>query len=253
VQFAAIDLVFLVEKMGAGGLFMKTIFASILVLAACSGDPLDPGAGDDPGGGTNTLEVDGHATAEPRIANARADTDFDTDFEVEVRLNGQVVTTGTVTVRSRFGETALTWSDQDNRWNGRMASYDEVYRLDVVSGNDEVVGVIVDGPDIHVFTNPMPGATLDSTVANALSWNRDERADITTFDADEIDRLTIEDTGDFMMTVGVLRAERDQVRENRLELRRTNHVIPAGAIAGSDFAVSVENRMTVLAAPNPAL
>ena len=134
-----------------------------------------------------------------------------------------------------------------------MASYDEVYRLDVVSGNDEVVGVIVDGPDIHVFTNPMPGATLDSTVANALSWNRDERADITTFDADEIDRLTIEDTGDFMMTVGVLRAERDQVRENRLELRRTNHVIPAGAIAGSDFAVSVENRMTVLAAPNPAL
>jgi len=232
---------------------MKTILASILVLAACSGDPLDPGAGDDPGDGTNTLSVEGRASAEPRFANARSATDFTTDFELRVTLNNTPVTAGTVTIQSRYGLATLTWNPNENRWQGDMANYDEVYQLDVVSGADEVRGVIVDGPDIHVFTAPMAGATLDSTVQNPLKWNRDERADITTFDAQEIDRVNIDDTGEYMMGIGVLRAERDQARENTLELTRTNHVQPAGAIAGSDFAVTIRNELDVIVAPNPAL
>jgi hypothetical protein len=232
---------------------MKTIFASILVLAACGGDPLDPGAGDDPGGGTNTLFVEGRARAEPRFANAKLSTDFDTEFSIRVALNDVPITAGTVTVISRFGEVPLTWRPDPARWEGRMANYDEVYQLDVVSGPDAVTGVIVDGPDIHVFTAPLAGATLDSTMQNPLEWDRDERADITTFDAEEVDRINIDDTGSYMMGVGVLKAEKDQARENQLELTRTNHVAPHGAIAGSDFAVTVESYIDVIVAPNPAL
>ncbi len=232
---------------------MKTIFASILLLAACGSDPLDPGAGDAPGGGTNTLLVEGRASAEPRFSNARAETDFDTEFSIRVSLNDVPVTTGTVTVSSRFGEVPLTWRADPGRWEGRMANYDEVYALDVISGTDEVRGVIVDGPDIHVFTSPMAGATLDSTMQNPLTWDRDETADIATFDAGEIDRITITDTGDFMMGVGVLKAEKDKAREDRLEISRTNHIAPAGAVPGSDFAVTISNRLDVIVAPNPAL
>lgn len=232
---------------------MKHLFASTVLLAACGSDPLDPGAGDDPGGGTSTLFVDGRASAEPRIANARLETDFDTEFSIRVSLNDVPVTTGTVTVSSRFGETPLTWSADPGRWEGRMANYDEVYRLDVTSGADSVTGVIVDGPDIHVFSAPTAGATLDSTVQNPLAWNREETADITSFDAGEIDRITITDTGEYMMGVGVLKAEKDKAREDRLELSRTNHIVPRGAIAGSDFAVTISNRIDIIVAPNPAL
>ncbi|HTL32577.1 MAG TPA: hypothetical protein VL326_05615 [Kofleriaceae bacterium] len=232
---------------------MKLIFASILMLAACGSDPLDPGAGNDAGGGTNTLTVEGHATAEPNFANATHETDFTTDFSVRITLNQVAVTTGTVTVQSRFGMTPLTFNTQENRWQGRAANYDEVYQLDIVSGADKVNGVIVDGPDIHVFTSPMAGATLDSTVQNPLKWDRDSAADIATFDAQEIDRITIQDTGDYMMGTGVLKADKDQARANTLTIDRTNHVQPAGAVAGSDFAVTVSQELDVIVAPNPAL
>jgi hypothetical protein len=234
---------------------MRMIFASIVLLVACGGDPLDPGAGDEPGGGTNTLLVEGSAHAEARFDNAKNETDFTTDFEIRVSLNDQAVQTGSVTVRSRFGTTPLVWQPDGafGRWTGSVASYDEVYRLDVVSGANEVTGVIVDGPSLHYFTEPMAGATLDSTLQNPVTWSRDERADITTFRTSEIDRITIDDTGSFMMGVGMLRAEKDQTRENQLELRRTNQTAPAGAVSGSSFAVSVTNEITVFAAPNPAL
>jgi hypothetical protein len=235
---------------------MKTIFASICVLAACGSDPLDPGAGDAPGGGTHTLFVDGRAHAEPRLDNAKLATDFTTEFSIRIGLADQPVTSGSVTVSSRFGTTPLTWQAADGglgEWVGTMAGYDEVYELDIVSGANEVTGVIVDGPDIHTFTAPLQGATLDSTLQNPIAWDRDEQADIASFDAEEIDRISIGDTGSYMMSVGVLKADKDQVRENRLEIRRTNHVVPAGAIGGSDFAVTIENVLTVLAAPNPAL
>ncbi len=234
---------------------MKTIFASILFLAACGSDPLDPGAGDDLGGGTNTLLVDGRASAEPRFANAHAATDFDTDFSIRISLNDVAVTTGTVTVSSRYGEVPLTYRPDPGpgRWEGQMANYDESYRLDIISGADKVTGVIVDGPDIHTFTAPTAGATLDSTMQNPVTWSREDTADITTFDAQEADRINISDTGSYMMGAGVLKAEKDKAHENRLEIARTNHVVPAGAVAGSDFAVTVTNRLDVLAAPNAGL
>jgi hypothetical protein len=235
---------------------MKSIFASLVVLAACNGDPLDPGAGSDPGDGTSTLFVQGRVAAEPRLPNARLDTDFTADFEVSIMLGNNPVTTGTVTIRSRFGETPLTWdnnSGNNGEWVGTMMGYDEVYRLDVVTGADEVRGVIVDGPDLHVFERPMQGATLDSTVPNPIVWDREDGAEITTFRTDEIDRINISDSGEYMLGAGGLRAERERPHENTIEVRRTNRVTLGGAIAGSEFAVTIENELTVLAAPNPAL
>src|SRR5687768_270702 len=108
---------------------MKAIFASTLLLAACGSDPLEPGAGDDPGGGTSTLLVDGRAHAEPAFANARLQSDFTTDFSIRITLDGQPVTTGDVTVSSRYATTPLTWAadGEGGHWIGTAANYDEVY------------------------------------------------------------------------------------------------------------------------------
>src|ERR1041384_116455 len=107
-------------------------------LAACGGD-LDPGAGNDPGTGTRTLMIDGGVHATPRRINGALATDFDTDVTVHVSLDNQTVTTGSMTITSQSGKIALTYRDE--RWTGSVASYDEVYVLDVVSGADLVGSV----------------------------------------------------------------------------------------------------------------
>jgi hypothetical protein len=230
----------------------QLVLISSVLLAACGGDPLDPGAGNDPGGGTNTLFVEGRASANPRIVNATAN-DFDTEFSIRIELNGAAVTTGSVTVTSRFASVPLTYIVDNQHWEGRAGGYDQVYQLDVKSGTDEVTGVVVDGPDLHHITGPAAGASLDSTVATNLTWDREDAAQIITFKSDQIDRITITDTGTYSMGPGTLKAEKDKTKENTLELRRTNHVAPHGAIGGSDFAVSVEQRVDVIAQPDPSL
>jgi hypothetical protein len=233
-----------------------TLLASISLLAACSSSPLDPGAGSSAGTGTGTLLVDGNANAHAQVANAKTAADFTTDFTVHISLNGQTLTTGTVTIDSRSMKTplALTFDAQNmGEWHGTAAGYDEVYQLDVVAGTDKVQGVIVDGPDIHEFTAPTAGASLDSTVANMMTWERAVVADQASLRVGDLDHIAIDDTGSFSIPPGSLKAEKDQSRPNTLELTRENQVTPKGAVVGSTFSVSVENDLDVVALPNPAL
>ena len=237
---------------------MKLSFALFLSIAgagagACGGSELDPGAGNDPRTGTSTLLVDGDITARPRIANARARGDFDTELSVRVSLNQQPVTTGTVTVTSASGSVPLTFRGDAGRWEGSAAGYDEVYVLDVESGADRLEGVRVDGPDIHVITAPAAGATVDSTMPLRVTWDREDGAASASIDTEQLDRLAIPDTGDYMLAAGALKAEKDKPRENLIELSRENRVTPAGAVGGSEVSVRIESRISVVAQPNPAL
>ena len=234
---------------------MRNYFlASFLLAAACSSSPLDPGAGNSAGTGTNTLLVRGNADAHAQIANAKVASDFTTDVTVRVSLNGQDVTTGTVTINSRSMKQPLALTlDGNQEWQGTIAGYDEVYELAVVAGTDKVQGVIVDGPDIHEFTAPQAGASLDSTVANMMTWERAIVADQASLRVGDLDHIAIDDTGSFSIPAGSLKAEKDQARPNTLELTRENQVTPKGAIAGSSFSVSIANDLDVVALPNPAL
>lgn len=232
---------------------MQTIFASTVLaftITACGGSNLDPGAGNDPGKGTGTLEIDGSVRASPRLTNARTSAEFDTDFSVRVLLNNQTVTTGTVTVTSASGKVPLTYRS-DNRWSGNAASYDEVYILDVESGPDKVTGVRVDGPDIHVFSAPTAGATVDATMPLMIKWDREDEADSAAMRAENIDSVSIEDTGSYALAAGALKADKDQARQNTVRLTRTNRVVPSGTVAGSTWSVSIENEIDVVAQALP--
>jgi hypothetical protein len=229
---------------------MRTGLASTLVLcgaAACGGGNLDPGAGNDAGSGTGTLAIDGSAHASPQQVNARLRTDFDTALGVRVSRNNQTVTSGTVTITSSSGKTALTY--HNDRWSGTAPGYDQVYILDVVSGADRVEGVRVDGPDIHVFSQPTEGATVDPTIPLPLVWSRENAADTATLHADNIDAITIPDSGTYSLAPGSLRTDKSQPRPNTLRLTRTNRVVPRGAAAGSTWAVTIDNAIDVVAEP----
>ena len=101
----------------------------------------DPGAGDDPGTGTSTLTVDGNVEARPRLTNARSAADFDTEL-----LGPRSSSTASrspparSTMTSAGGMVSLTYNpnnggNNNGRWEGTAAGYDEVYILDVVSGH----------------------------------------------------------------------------------------------------------------------
>jgi hypothetical protein len=231
------------------------LFVSIVAAGAgaCGGSDLDPGAGDDPGKGTATLLVDGNVSAQPRLTNAREPADFDTELSVRVTLGQQPVTTGTVTVTSASGTFPLTYRPDPGRWEGSAPSYDEVYVLDVVSGVDSVEGVRVDGPDIHTSTAPTVGATVDSAQPLRLTWDSDQKADSASIDTERLDRVAIDDTGEYMLAGGALKAEKDKAIENSIQISRTNRVTPSGAVAGSELSVRIENRLQVVAQPNPTL
>jgi hypothetical protein len=234
---------------------MKPIFASLLFsAAACSSSPLDPGSGDNAGTGTMTLQVDGSVVAHPRIGNAKVPSDFDTDFQVRVSLNNQPVTTGTVTITSSTVKLDLTYQQgggQNGRWEGTTNGYDYVYQLDVISGADKLQQVRVDGPDIHSFTKPLAGASLDSTVANDTTWSRETAADEARLSVGDVDGVTIADTGKYSLPPGTLHADQGQARPNTLRLTRTNRITPAGATGTSEMTVAVENELDVVALPAP--
>jgi hypothetical protein len=229
---------------------MRTVLASIGLygVAACGGSVLDPGAGNDAGRGTATLAIDGSAHAVPRLINAKTTNDFDTELSVHVALGNQTVTTGTVMITSASGKTALTYRF-DNRWSGMAPGYDQVYILDVVSGSDTVEGVRVDGPDLHVFSQPTEGETVDATLPLKIAWTRADTAELASLRTDNIGTIQIADTGSYSLAPGSLRTDKTQARPNTLRLTRTNRVVPTGAVAGSSWLVAIDNTVDVIAEP----
>jgi hypothetical protein len=235
---------------------MKHAFDSIMFMfAACggSGKATDPGAGNDGGSGTKTLTVVGSARAEANLVNAQNFGEFTTRFDVHCTLNGIDVTAAAVTMTSTSGVVTLT-HDGNGDWVGTSPAFDEVYILDITAGADTVTGVRVDGPDIHTFTAPTAGASVDSTMPLDIAWSRDDTADTAAIRTGILDQgLSITDSGAYQLPAGSLRAERDQVRENSIRITRTNRVTPVGAAGGSEMSVSISNSINVLAKPNPAL
>lgn len=236
---------------------MKTthgLVSTLVLLGACGGSDLDPGSGHDAGEGTSTLTVTGSVSADARLSNARNGADFDTEFSVRVERAGVVVSTGTVEVTSASGTIALVYDANNNgRWGGTAPRYDEVYVLDVEDGPDNLLGVRVDGPDYHYFTAPTAGATVDSTLPLPVAWSSEDGAESAWVRADNIERVAISDTGTYSLAPGALKAKPDAAETNDLELRRTNRVTPRGGAGGSEWTVTIENSIEVVAQPNPAL
>jgi len=223
--------------------FLVILFA----LGACGDDGLSQAVADDPGTGTQTLRVTASACATPNLKTASTSTDFQTEFSARITLAQQTVTSGHVTVTSVTGKVPLTY--RDGSWHGFAASYDEVYTLDVTSGEHAITGARINGPDIQVITAPMQDDKVDTSQPLMLTWMRERIADHTTVEIGPSYSAKIPDNGSFVIEPGVLRADRTGQRQNTLHLIRTNTLEPAGAITGSSFDVELDNEVDIEALP----
>ena len=238
---------------------MRTVFRTaavllgLLVLGACSNSPdsLAPGAGNQPGTGTGTLAVDGLVLASPNGFNGPANDDFEAEFSVRVLRNNQPVANGTVTITTAAGKIPLTY--QLGRWRGVAPIYDEVYVLDIASGTDRVDAVRIDGPDVHVFTEPSAGQTVPSTLPVPIKWNRSDEADSAAVRTDTVDWIEIPDAGSYALRAGAFKSDPSRPLMHTLQLARTNRVVPAGAVAGSTWKVTIVNQLIVNTDPTPRL
>jgi hypothetical protein len=231
---------------------------SMFTLAACGGDgggsalpdaPLDTGpAGgrDDPGTGTGTLLVDGTVTAEPSVSNTSDPTNFVTSFTTRITRAGVDVNDGTVQIRSTGGPVNLLFDTTTMRWRGAQAGYFADYTLDATSGSDAVIGARVHGPDIHVLTSPLAGATVDSTMPVVVTWSRVETAEVATLQTRQLNAVTIADSGTYSLGTGTLKSKPDQSETESIEIVRSSVIAPAGGLVGSSFRVRIRNSIGVV-------
>jgi len=212
---------------------------------ACSGGGLEPGAGNDPGTHTGALGASGSVVATPLHANASAASEFTSEFQVEVLNSSGPVTTGTVTVTSATGTVPLTFSHDGHLgyWTGSAAGYDEVYVLDVVTGADRLEGVRVDGPDIHVFSQPTEGAVVDPLTPLIFGWHRSERADSAVMNIDSSIIAYLLDSGEYSLSPEVLRLADEHAVQHTVRLERTNSVDLG---AGTSWSATLVNEIDVI-------
>jgi hypothetical protein len=227
---------------------MRTCLASmvlLLSLTACSGGGLEPGAGNDPGTQTGGLVVGGRVVATPLHANARASTEFMSDFLVVVQAGGGLASTGTVTVTSATGKVPLTFSDDGHLGYGQgsAAGYDEVYVLDVVTGANRLEGVRVDGPDIHVFSQPTEGAVVDPSTPLIFVWDRSERADSAMMKVDSSIIAYLADSGEHSLSPDVFALSEPHAVQHTVQLSRTNSVTLR---AGTAWSATIVNEIDVV-------
>jgi hypothetical protein len=215
----------------------------LLALAACG-----PGSPNNPGTGTQTLQIDGNVSASERQSNAATADQFSTDFDVRVTKGGVPVADATVVVRSSCGEVTLTFDAGTNRYAATQGSYCTTYTLDVTAGADRVSGVSVVGPAIHRITAPMDRQTLDPRQSHLVTWTpsgassaRMETRDYSTTGAD---------TGSAGIPMARLRSEPGTAANERVRVTRSSRVVPAGATGDSSFTVSVRNAVEVFSATN---
>jgi hypothetical protein len=212
--------------------------------ACSSGGGLNPGAGNDPGTRTGTLVVGGSVVATSLHANARTASEFTSEFRVVVQAGGGLASTGTVTVTSATGTVPLTFSDDGHLgyWTGSAAGYDEVYVLDVVTGADSLEGARVDGPDIHVFSQPTEGAVVDPSAPLIFAWQRNERANAAVMNIDSSIIAYLADTGDYSLSPEVLGLADEHAVQHTVRLSRTNSV---ALKTGTSWSATVVNEIDV--------
>lgn len=228
--------------------------AVLFVLAACSRDPLEPGAGNDPGRRTGTIVVGGSVVARPVRANARLPADLTSELQVVVTGGSGFVDTGSVTVTSATGTFPLTFVlDRGlGYWIGSAPSYDEVYVLDVMTDEGTLEGARVDGPDIHVFSQPEEGATVEAAAGLKVVWERHDVADTATMEIDSTLLQYLRDTGETSIAPETLAIVNASGLQHTLRVQRTNSVmLGSGPSQGPVWSASVVNAIDVITPPPP--
>ncbi|MDH5804420.1 MAG: hypothetical protein OEZ54_04480 [Gemmatimonadota bacterium] len=208
------------------------LMAGVVLLTACggTGPAVDRNSG---GTGSLTLLVDA------RIDASDVGTGFVTDFRVDLQDTlGNAVSGATVTVKTASAGT-LTLVEA-GAGSGRYETAGTMtpegdFELDVVSGTDEVRGVILGGPGIHTITAPVTADTLVEASGFLVTWDFPSQAKFAVVEARGYSSNDIVDDGEYMVPANSFDVRNDQ----RIRVFRFNEVEIAGGLPGSRLRVEV--------------
>jgi hypothetical protein len=218
---------------------------ALLAVASCGA-----GTGSSPGSGTNTLRIDGSASASESVNGAETPAQFATEFTVRVSKGGAPVTGATVLVRSMCaGDVTLTDEMGDGTYRATQPSYCQTYSLEVTSGSDRVSGVTVVGPAIHRISAPTERQMVDPRQALVVRWSP-SGAGAMKLESRDFSVQSAMDVGIGEVPMNRLRSEPGAAANERVRVTRSNSLRPAGAVEGSSFTVSVRNAVEFFTATN---
>ena len=224
-------------------------FSAVLPLLSLLGCGSSALVGENPGTGTNTLEIRAEVAAVETIPNASAPNDFNVEFIVVVTRGGQPVTDATVKITPGGGaplSLVHQGAGQSGRYSASRVGYDSTYVLDVVTGGDNVLGARIVSPGIHTFTKPSSGEVVAPRQDLLVTWLSLEAADETSIDTKEMDQTAIPDSGTFIVNGVNLVGEEDKQKQGRIRLWRANRVGLTGGVGSSELKVSIRNRLEFL-------
>ncbi|MBW2457953.1 MAG: hypothetical protein JRI68_25835 [Deltaproteobacteria bacterium] len=201
--------------------------------------------GDEPGTGTGTLRVSGHVDATESVDNGATAHQFQVELSVEVWRSTEPVDDAAVAITPAGGPPILLSSAGAGTalYLGFGSGYHESYEIDVTAGADHLTDGQVEGPDIHVFSQPTPGAVVEPDKNLEVRWDRTIAADDATIETNELDETLIADEGSYVLDGAYLEGHNDALEDDRATLRRTNYVDLEGGAQGSVFRVSLRNRV----------
>ncbi len=209
---------------------LASVFAG-LFLAACGSD----GIGNDTGGGSGTLLVNG--TVEHNDGRA--------EFRVRVQLGGADVPNAGVTMESELGEVILVW-DGNDRYRGEQFGWAEGYRLQVAIGEDHNLSGSVDAPGFAALVSPDPQVPFDPHLAEngvvRVSWDG-ERAMAVRVRTHSFDWGPFPDEGEVLVPATYFDEDQQDI-----EIDRENQVSLAGGLPGSTLSAQMDTdtRVTLI-------
>lgn len=217
----------------------KTIglaLALAVALAGCGDDTTGPAAErNDPGTGTQTMLV------KADIEGEDAPGGFVTDFEVQLRdAQDNPISGATVTIQNgALGTVNLLESGQGTgdyvAVRNSFPSGD--YRLDVVSGTDNVHGVVIGGMAAHVITSPSANDTVLANAPLVINWTRPSQAAGADVETQDFQAEGIPDSGTYTVPATGNPARDD----GRVRIARFNRVDIAGGLFGSELKLKIRN------------
>ena len=203
----------------------------LVVLAGCGrsipskpGTPLPP-----PGGGTGTLHVQAEISGSTAPAGG-----YVTAFTAVVEdALGAPVSGATVRMSTPDGQVLLMEAP------GTVGTYSfsgsgytpGIYSLDVISGNDEVLGAWVVAPNTHTIVSPAPGDTVTASSDVVVDWDRSDPIQEVTVQTLDYQASMPDDPGRAVIPGAANPPRNDQ----RVTVTRANRATVDGGVQGSEI------------------
>jgi hypothetical protein len=208
---------------------MKRIAIAALALAACGGQSTATDH-NKAGSGSTTMTVTGDINA------SQTSTGPSTSFSVRLRDGvNSPVTGATVTIHNQqLGDVALTDANNTGVYTSTAASIPSAdFGLTVVKGSDNVQGVVVGNPGVHVINGPASSSTVAANQPLTVSWTTPTTAKSATITTNGYSAQA-PDTGTYTIP-----AANNTVRNNQhVDVARFNEVDIAGGFSGSRLRVT---------------